>query len=87
MRKHIVRAGLIGVMLQWASGCAVTATVPMGAVVYEPPVVVEEPAVAVFGFWPWPHYEVEHHYRVEDEHVVIHDRHYVPALGRSPRYI
>jgi len=34
------------------------ATVPPGEVVYEPPVVVEEPAVSVWGWWPWPHYDV-----------------------------
>ena len=48
---------------------------------------VEEPSVSVWGFWPWPHYEVEHHYTVEDEHVTIHDRHYFPSYGRSRAYI
>lgn len=68
------------------AGCAITA-VPVGEPVYGPPAVVEEPPVAVWGWAPWPHYEVEHHYTVEDEHVVIHDRHYFPTYGRSRAYI
>ena len=87
MRRHILLASLVGVLVAYSSGCLVTPAVPAGEAVYEPPVVVEEPAVSVWGFWPWPHYEVEHHYTVEDEHVTIHDRHYFPSYGRARPYI
>ena len=73
MRRHLLRASLVGLLVAYLSGCAVTATVPPGEVVYEPPVVVEEPAVSVWAWWP--HYEVEHNYVVENDHVVIRDRH------------
>src|SRR5947208_15558252 len=68
MRRHLLWASLIGLLVAYLSGCAVMATVPPGEVVYEPPVVVEEPAVSVWGWWPWPHYDVEHHYVVEHDH-------------------
>ena len=86
MRRHLLWASVIGVLVAYLSGCAVMATVP-GEVVYEPPVVVEEPAVSVWGWWPWPHYDVEHHYVVEHDHVTIQDRHYFPSYGRSRPYI
>ena len=87
MWRHMLRASVVGLVVWCLNGCAITATVPPGGAVYEPPVVVEEPSVSVWGFWPWPHYEVEHHYRVEDEHVTIRDRHYFPSNGRSRAYI
>ena len=87
MRRHLLWASLMGLLVTYLSGCAVTATVPSGEVVYEPPVVVEEPAVSVWGWWPWPHYDVEHHYVVEHDHVTIQDRHYFPSYGRSRAYI
>jgi len=87
MRRHLLWASVIGVLVAYLSGCAVMATVPPGEVVYEPPVVVEEPAVSVWGWWPWPHYDVEHHYVVEHDHVTIQDRHYFPSYGRSRTYI
>src|SRR5256885_10780372 len=84
MRRHLLWASLIGVLVAYLSGCAVMATVPPGEVVYEPPVVVEEPAVPVWGWWPWPHYDVEHHYVVEHDHVTIQDRDYFPVLWAVP---
>src|SRR5437773_12538009 len=87
MRRHMLRASVVGLAVWCLSGCAVTATVPPGEVVYEPPVVVEEPSVSVWGWWPWPHYDVEHHYVVEHDHVTIQDRHYFPSYGRSRAYI
>jgi hypothetical protein len=83
MKSHLLRAGLVGVVVSSLSGCLVAA--PRGEPIYEPAVVA--PPVAVLGWWPWPHYEVEHHYVVEDEHVTIHDRHYFPLNGRSRAYI
>ena len=87
MKRHLLWASLIGLLVAYLSGCAVTASVPPGEVVYEPPVVVEEPSVSVWGWWPWPHYDVEHHYVVEHDHVTIQDRHYFPSYGRSRAYI
>ena len=68
------------------SGCLVTAA-PPGEPVYEPPAVAVEPEVSVFAWWPWPHYEVEHRYVVENDRVIIRDRHYFPTYGRSRGYI
>ena len=88
MRKNVLRAGLVGMVAWYLSGCAITATVPPGEPVYEPPaVVVAPPPVAVWAWWPWPHYDVEHHYVVENDHVTIRDRHYFPSNGRSRAYI
>jgi hypothetical protein len=85
MRRHILWTALIGVFVAYLSGCAVT--VPPGEVVYEPPAVVEEPPVSVWVVWPWPHYEVEHNFVVENDHVIIRDRHYFPSYGRARTYI
>ena len=71
MKRHLLWARPIGVLVAYLGGCAVMATVPPGEVVYEPPAVVEEPAVSVWAWWPWPHYEVEHNYVVEHDHVII----------------
>ena len=49
MKRHLLWAALIGVLVAYLSGCAVMATVPPGGVVYEPPVVIEEPAVSIAG--------------------------------------
>ena len=87
MKRHLLWARPIGVLVAYLGGCAVMATVPPGEVVYEPPAVVEEPAVSVWAWWPWPHYEVEHNYVVEHDHVIIRDRHYFPSYGRSRAYI
>src|SRR3989442_16014215 len=73
MRSHMLRASLVGLVVWCLSGCALTATVPPGEVVYEPPVVVEGPSVSVWAWWPCPHYEAEHHYVVEHYHVAIQD--------------
>src|SRR6266404_85417 len=37
MRRHLLWASVIGVLVAYLSGCAVMATVPPGGVVYEPP--------------------------------------------------
>jgi hypothetical protein len=87
MSTHVLRVRLVGVVVWYLSGCAITATVPSGEPVYEPPAVVVEPPVSIWVWWPVPHYEVEHHYVVEDEHVIIRDRHYFPTYGRSRPYI
>jgi len=87
VKSHVLHAGLVSIGVWYLSGCLIAGTVPPGEPVYEPPVVVEAPAVSVWAFLPWPHYEVEHHYIVEDEHVTIHDRHYFPSNGRSRAYI
>ena len=81
-----LRLALAGLIACVAAACAVTVP-PPGEPVYGPPAVVEEPSVTVWGWWPWPHYEVDHHYVVENEHVTIHDRHYFPSYGRSRAYI
>jgi hypothetical protein len=86
MRSHVLRA-IVAIAVWGTIGCAVTVP-PPGEPVYEPPVAVEEPPVSVYVWWPWPHYEVEHHYVVENrDRVVIQDRHYFPTYGRSRRYI
>jgi hypothetical protein len=81
----MVRTTLIIALVASLVGC--TVTVPAGQPVYEPPAVVEAPPVSVFVWWPWPHYEVEHRYVVENDHVTIHDNHYFPSYGRSRAYI
>jgi hypothetical protein len=83
--RNALRAVLLGVLACCLSACAVT--VPVGEPVYEPPVVVAEPPVSVWVWTPWPHYEVEHHYAIENDRVIIHDRHYTPFYGRTHRYI
>ena len=87
MTSRILRAGLTGVAVWCLSGCLIATPVPRGEPVYESPVAVEQPAVAVWGWWPWPHYEVEHHYVVEHDNVVIRDKHYFPFYGRTRSYI
>src|SRR5690348_5583519 len=83
---RIARFAALAILAWCAAGCAVA--VPAGEPVYAPPVAVQEPPVSVFVWWPWPHYEVEHRYIVENrDRVVIHDRHYFPSNGRSRRYI
>src|ERR1051326_2470042 len=82
----MLRATLITILIVSLGGCMVTA-VPAGDPVYEPPAVVEAPPVSVWAWWPWPHYEVEHHYVVEHDQVTIRDRHYSPSYGRSRSYI
>ena len=83
----MLRACLIALLVACLTGCFV-ATVPEGEPVYEPPAVVEEPPASVFVWTPWPHYEVEHHYVVEqNEHVIIRDRHYFPTYGHTRPYI
>ncbi len=85
MSGHTLRAGLV-VLAAWCLGGCVVAPVP-GEPVYEPPAVVAEPEVSVFVLFPFPHYEVEHHYVVENDRVIIRDRHYTPFSRRSQRYI
>ncbi len=67
------------------SGCVVAP--PAGEVAYGPPDVYVEPPHSEFVFFPWPHYDVEHHYVIEDDHVHIRDRHYFPFYGRTHRYV
>ena len=83
----MLRVALIAVVVTSLAGCLVAATPPPGEPVYEPPVAVEEPSTSVFVWFPWPHYEVDHHYRVENDHVTIRDNHYFPSYGRSRSYI
>ena len=90
MTKRTLAAGmtgLVGALAVYLSGCAITAAVPPGEVVYQPPVAVQEPPVSVWAWTPWPHYEVQHNYVVERDHVTIRDRHYFPSYGHSRRYI
>jgi hypothetical protein len=84
MTTYALRAALVGAIAWSLGGCAVY---PAGEPVYEPPVAVVEPPVSVWVWAPWPHYEVEHRYVVDDEHVVIHDRHYTPFNARTRPYI
>lgn len=85
MRRHVLRTGLIGVVAWYLSGCAITA-IPAGEPLYAPPVVVVEPPAYQWHWWV-PHYEVEHHYVIEQEHVQIHDRHYYPLYEKVHPYI
>jgi len=87
MRGRLLWISLIGAFGGCLSGCAITATVPPGEVVYEPPAVVEQPPVSVWVWSPWPHYEVEHNYVVENDRVIIRDRHYTPFSARTHPYI
>jgi hypothetical protein len=79
----MVRATLIITLVASLVGC--TVTVPAGEPVYEPPAVVEAPPVSVFVWWPWPHYEVEHCYVVENDHVTIHDNQLLPVVRTFAR--
>jgi hypothetical protein len=83
---HALRALLIGIVVGCLTGCFVS-PVPSGEPVYEPPYVVAEPSASVFVWWPWPHYDVEHHYVIENDRVVIRDRHYGPFPRRTRPYI
>jgi len=74
----------VGVVACGVGGCL---AVPAGEPVYEPPAVVAEPDVSVWVWWPWPYYEVEHHYVVENDRVIIHDRHYTPFARRTHPYV
>jgi len=82
--RNTLRAGLTGIVL-CLGGCAVA--VPSGEPLYEPPAVVVEPSASVFVFFPFPHYEVEHRYVVENERVIIRDRHYTPLHSRTHPYV
>ena len=66
-------------------GCVVAP--PVGEVVYEPPAVAVEPPTYAFHWGIFPHYEVDHHYVIDDEHVHIRDRHYYPGWEASHRYV
>jgi hypothetical protein len=82
--RRALRACLVS--LAWClGGCAVA--VPAGEPVYGPPVAVVEPPAEVFVWFPWPHYDVEHRYVIENERVVIHDRHYTPFYDRTHPYV
>src|SRR5437016_5129461 len=85
MKARLIRAAFLASALTVLGACAVS--IPPGEEVYAPPVVVEEPEVSVWAWWPWPHYEVEHRYVVENDRVIIRDRHYFPSNGRSRAYI
>ena len=87
MRRHALRTGFIGVVAWYLSGCAITATVPAGEPVYEPPVVVVEPPAYQWHWWIWPHYDVEHHYVIEQEYVNIRDHHYYPLYEKAHPYV
>ena len=67
------------------AGCVVAP--PVGEAVYAPPAVAVEPPSYSFSWWFPPHYEVDHHYVIENEHVNIHDRHYYPLYEQSHRYV
>ncbi|SRR5581483_8385940 len=84
MRKALVPAALAAALMIGSAGCFVG---PPPGPVYGPPGVVEEPPVATFAWGFWPHYEVDHHYVVNNDRVIIHDRHYFPSYGRTKRYI
>ena len=86
MKRHVLRVALLSVVAGSLSSCLV-ATGPPGEPVYAPPAVVVEPPVAEFHWGWWPHYEVEHHYVVDNERVNIRDRHYFPTYGRTRPYI
>ena len=66
-------------------GC--TVTVPGGEPVYAPPAVVEEQPVYRWHWYGWPHQEVEHHYVVENDRVVVHENRYYPGYDRSHPYV
>jgi len=79
-----LRAVLLGLVL-CLGGCVVS--VPPGEPVYEAPAYVEGPPVSVWVWSPWPHYEVEHNYLVNNDRVIIRDRHYTPFAHQTHRYI
>jgi hypothetical protein len=85
LTRRAARTGLVALAAWSLGGCAIG--VPVGEPVYEPPAVVAEPEVSAWVWWPWPHYDVEHRYVVEDDHVIIHDRHYTPFYRRTQPYI
>ena len=87
MKNRLLHAAFIGAVVVGLSGCLVVPGPPPGEPVYEPPVAVVEPSVSTYVWFPWPHYEVEHRYVVENEHVTIRDRHYFPSNGRGRAYI
>ena len=74
--------------LTFIAGCLAgcTVTVPSGEPIYAPPAVVEE-APAYRWRWFWPHQEVEHHYVVENDRVVVHENRYYPGYDRSHPYV
>lgn len=81
----VKKIGLLAIPVAIALGsCAV---VPVGQPVYEPPAYVEEPPASVWVWAPWPHYEVDHHYVIQNDRVVIHDQHYTPFHRETRRYI
>jgi len=80
-----LNAALVAALACGASACWVS--VPEGEPVYEPPVAVVEPPVSVWVWTPWPHYEVEHRYVVENDRVIIRDRHYTPFYRNTRPYI
>jgi hypothetical protein len=60
---------------------------PAGEAVYGPPAVVAETPGYEFYWGPWPHYEVDHRYVIEDEHVHIRDNHYYPFYETAHPYV
>jgi len=63
------------------AGCAVQGTIP-GHVAIVPPAVVVEPPVYRWHWGVVPHYEVQHHYVVEDRSVYEVHHHYYPFYDR-----
>ena len=85
MRTHMLRAGLTGMAALAIGGCMVA--VPANEPLYGRPAVVVEPPSYRWRWWAVPHYEVEHHYIVDNERVNIRDRHYQPFARQTRRYL
>ena len=73
---------LLGVVL---GGCVLEP--PVGEPVYGPPAVVVLAPTYEFHWWAIPHYDVEHHYVIQNDHVTIHDNHYYPGWEQTHRYV
>ena len=80
-----LRLFLVTLLGSAVTGCVVHA--PPGEPVYGPPAVVVEPPTYEFSWWVWPHYEVDHHYVIDGDHVRIHDQHYYPGYDETHRYV
>ena len=82
MKTKVGQVGLIGVLLLVPHRVRRQGPPPGGPAI-RAPAIVEEPPVYQWSWWGWPHYDVEHRYVVDNDHVAVHDRHYFPFFGST----
>src|SRR5262245_303594 len=84
MRSGVGIAGAV-LLATALGGCAIQ-PVPGEAVIRPPGVIVRAPTYH-WHWWYWPHYDVEHHYVVDQRTVIVRDHHYYPFYEETNPYV